>query len=493
MKNSFSKEPSITHMKSLRVSASPLVAAAILPMFWAMPASADTRILPFQGRLTDASGNAVTNGSRLVQFKIYDAPVGGRAVWNGEVHNLSINAGLVSTLLGTKASLDKIDFNLNLYLEITVDANADGQIGLADPPLLPRQSVLPAIFARESANSQLLNGYNWSALFGTNNPADGTLLGSKIGDLSLGGTKIRDGAITAAKLGAGSVTPSKLDTAGASAGQALIFNGSEVVWNQINAANAESAANAAKLNGFDWSAMFPSGDPQAGSMSVADLNSRGGLGVAGDATLSGRVLANGPSVTVLGALLAPSIGINMSLNDWGLYLRGVGDFNHYLKWGNALGNATDYDGPELVGNGGGVLGTVGNWSLRWNWNGTVQTRGSISSGSDRNIKENFQDLDSREILNKVLELPITRWNYRDDPSAQHIGPVAQDFHSAFNLGSDDKFIAMVDADGVALAAIQGLHQKFAEQQAETQRQIAAQQQLIEELKAVIAKIRSTSR
>jgi hypothetical protein len=38
--------------------------------------------------------------------------------------------------------------------------------------------------------------------------------------------------------------------------------------------------------------------------------------------------------------------------------------------------------------------------------------------------------------------------------------VAQDFQSAFGLGTDDKSIGTVDADGVALAAIQGLNQKL---------------------------------
>ena len=36
--------------------------------------------------------------------------------------------------------------------------------------------------------------------------------------------------------------------------------------------------------------------------------------------------------------------------------------------------------------------------------------------------------------------------------------MAQDFMAAFGLGDDDKSIGMQDADGVALAAIQGLHQ-----------------------------------
>jgi hypothetical protein len=38
--------------------------------------------------------------------------------------------------------------------------------------------------------------------------------------------------------------------------------------------------------------------------------------------------------------------------------------------------------------------------------------------------------------------------------------MAQDFHAAFGLGADDKHIATVDADGVALAAIQGLNVKL---------------------------------
>jgi hypothetical protein len=46
-----------------------------------------------------------------------------------------------------------------------------------------------------------------------------------------------------------------------------------------------------------------------------------------------------------------------------------------------------------------------------------------------------------------------------------MGPVAQDFHAAFGLGSDDKGISTVDADGVALAAIQALNRKVEEKDA----------------------------
>ncbi len=40
--------------------------------------------------------------------------------------------------------------------------------------------------------------------------------------------------------------------------------------------------------------------------------------------------------------------------------------------------------------------------------------------------------------------------------------MAQDFHAAFRLDTDDQPIATVDADGVALAAIQGLNQNLEE-------------------------------
>ena len=62
--------------------------------------------------------------------------------------------------------------------------------------------------------------------------------------------------------------------------------------------------------------------------------------------------------------------------------------------------------------------------------------------------------------------------------------MAQDFHAAFGLGTDDKHIATVDADGVALAAIQGLNQKLNEKDAEIQ----ALKQSVAELKETLTKL-----
>ncbi len=40
-----------------------------------------------------------------------------------------------------------------------------------------------------------------------------------------------------------------------------------------------------------------------------------------------------------------------------------------------------------------------------------------------------------------------------------MGPTAQDFSEAFGLGAEDRHINTIDADGVALAAIQGLYKQ----------------------------------
>ena len=56
---------------------------------------------------------------------------------------------------------------------------------------------------------------------------------------------------------------------------------------------------------------------------------------------------------------------------------------------------------------------------------------------------------------------MASWNYKaQGKSVRHLGPMAQDFHAAFELGEGERTITTVDADGVALAAIQGLNAKL---------------------------------
>ncbi len=97
--------------------------------------------------------------------------------------------------------------------------------------------------------------------------------------------------------------------------------------------------------------------------------------------------------------------------------------------------------------------------------GTV-TGKAFNTTSDRHAKEGFAAINPREVLDKVAALPISQWQFKGDDKVSHLGPMAQDFHAAFGLGQDDKHIATVDEEGVALAAIQGLHQVMQEKDAE---------------------------
>jgi hypothetical protein len=120
--------------------------------------------------------------------------------------------------------------------------------------------------------------------------------------------------------------------------------------------------------------------------------------------------------------------------------------------------------------------------------------GSWSSISDRNVKDHFASVDTKALLAHVLELPITTWNYKaQDTSIRHIGPMAQDFFAAFNVGEDDKHITGIDEGGVALAAVQGLNQKLelelGQLRAELQSkdaQLTAQQKQIDQLAVQLA-------
>lgn len=87
--------------------------------------------------------------------------------------------------------------------------------------------------------------------------------------------------------------------------------------------------------------------------------------------------------------------------------------------------------------------------------------------SDTNLKEGFAPVDGAWVLDRLVAMPVTSWSMRGDAEATpHVGPTAQDFHAAFGLGGSDTTINTADAQGVALAAIQGLHAVVTEQRAQ---------------------------
>jgi hypothetical protein len=105
--------------------------------------------------------------------------------------------------------------------------------------------------------------------------------------------------------------------------------------------------------------------------------------------------------------------------------------------------------------------------------------GAQCPDSDRNLKYGFQTVDSQWVLDQLVELPISTWSYKSgkDGHARHIGPMAQDFHAAFNVGASDRYIFQIDADGVSLVAIQALDAKLDALEAENAQLRATLKQL----------------
>ena len=190
---------------------------------------------------------------------------------------------------------------------------------------------------------------------------------------------------------------------------------------------------------------------------------------------------------------------NMADGEATLYYNRSGNFNTAIGWGalQNLGSGNGSGGTNNIalGNSAGVafsenessnidigntgvpgengvirIGTPGIQTATY-LAGTVYANG-VALSSDRNAKENFAGVNAQAVLDKVVALPVTEWNYKTDKKAEHIGPMAQDFHAAFGLdGADDKHISVVDENGVALTAIKGLNEKLEAENAELKKRL----------------------
>jgi hypothetical protein len=115
--------------------------------------------------------------------------------------------------------------------------------------------------------------------------------------------------------------------------------------------------------------------------------------------------------------------------------------------------------------------------------------GMWSCSSSRDLKKDIAAADVADVLDRVSRLPVSTWRYRDEASgAVHLGPTAEDFREAFGLGDSSTDIGLIDGQGVALAAIQGLNAKLEAIIEVQQRRLDAQAAELTALKAIVARI-----
>jgi hypothetical protein len=122
--------------------------------------------------------------------------------------------------------------------------------------------------------------------------------------------------------------------------------------------------------------------------------------------------------------------------------------------------------------------------------GNLTLNGLLTEASDRALKENVVPVDTPTVLEALATMPINIWNYiSDSDGVRHMGPMAQDFYAAFGLGADDRHIAPLDANGVALAGVQELYGRLQAQEKEIEaleQENAALEQRLADLETAVS-------
>jgi len=90
----------------------------------------------YQGKLMDASNNAVADGNYNVRFGLYTAASGGSPIWT-ETDVAPLKSGLFSTMLGSVAPFTGVDFNQTLYLGVEIGGS--GAVPAWDGEMTPRK------------------------------------------------------------------------------------------------------------------------------------------------------------------------------------------------------------------------------------------------------------------------------------------------------------------------------------------------------------------
>lgn len=399
-----------------------ILAASLVALLPTKSDAQGTTAFTYQGQLRDNGTNA--NGAYTITFKLYDAVTNGNEIGLALTNNVNLDNGL---------------FTVNLDFGASAFTGSECWLGIAisnggiPQTLYPRVIVTPVPYALHA----LTSGNP------TNSSGGGTISSTNV-IFGGGGSSWDIGIDPSGNLDftyGDPLTNTYVTPCG-------VLN----VRSNVVVADGDFIAlnGGVQLNGPLGHITFPDGSVQT--------NAAPNLG---DWTIS-ITTYNGFS----DLLAVQQDGINRALFSGGQYptalsLMGDLQMNGNIKnvteitgnGGNISFNGDSLDDVSTINGSGGTLYVSSNLTVF----GCIN--GQFCQSSDRNLKDSFSPVNSREILDVVAGLPISSWRYKSGEKTRHVGPMAQDFYSAFHLGADDKHINTVDEGGVALAAIQGLNEK----------------------------------
>ncbi len=440
-----------------------LITALVLPLL-ALAAGLDGLALAqgpgtgftYQGQLLH-DGSPVT-GMCNMKFWLYDG-LGGQAAAPLTL-SVPVTNGLFTAPLDFGSEAFDGEARL-LRIQVACGEGTWRDLGFQPLTPAPYALALPGLWTQQNGTSpNLIGGYsgNWisSTMVGGTIGGGGSSGSTNINQVTanygtVGGGRgnVADGGW--ATVGGGSHNAAgSLDTVGgggsnvARGGNATIAGGGE------NEATASYATVGGGSNNRAEGAYTTVG---GGDGNVAD----GPTPITGGATVGGGKgnLASGLYATVPGGYWNEAIGKASFAAGYMAHA----DHDGCFAWADDSDEETDFscstDNAFVARTSGGVtFYTHGDLSTGVT---VAHGGGSWSSLSDRALKANVVPVDGGEVLARLARVPVNTWNYTSqDPSIRHMGPMAQDFYAAFGLGEDERYISTVDADGVALAAIQAL-------------------------------------
>lgn len=317
----------------------------------------------------------------------------------------------------------------------------------------------------------------------------GTYPNPTIAANAVNSSRIADGTVANADIADNAVTITKIGDAGATNGQVITFNGSDVVWQTPAGVGGSGAAN--RVAFWNGSSSLTS---DANYTITPGNNTKIALGFQCTATgdngvaIGAQCSASGSNTVAIGAGSTASangavaIGVNAIAS--GVRAHAIGNFVTASNGGSCV--MGDNNTTTLSSSASNQMNMRFVGGYRLFSNSAFTTGVTMAAGvsgwtniCDRNLKRDFSPVDGEWLLGRIRELPITEWSYiKSDPSIRYIGPMAQDFHAAFHLGGSDSLgINSIIADGVNLAAIKALEERTRV----LHETVLAQQRLIDQL------------
>jgi len=456
------------------------------------------RLVSYQGRLTDSLGTPVPDTLYAVRFLLYAQASGGVPLWQ-EDQSVRTNGGLFSVLLGSATPIGSVPDAGNLYLGMSVGGGAE---------LAPRLRIVSAAYAykADTANYALSGGENdaWvrgrpdSVLYtirplgicrgGSDDMLFGTLChthtnfgtacttgtpGQDYGYSTVGGGSgnSASGYYATVAGGGGNVASDGYATVAGGSGNAATGSRATVAGGRHNAAtNTNATVAGGKYNTAGGYCAFVGGG-------VDNIAADGYATVAGG---SGNH-AGGWTATVAGGFSNMATGSYAAVPGGsencarGFASMAAGSIARANHAGSFVWSDSAASEAESVHTTGADQFRVRARGGTWFFSDAGMTTGvCLAPGSnawtpvgDNAAREDFRDVDRRELLERVAALRVRDYRMKDqDDGTRHIGPAAQDFRSAFGYGETGSGINLADADGVLLAAVQALYEQNRAQQAE---------------------------